>query len=116
MNPFQEYVAHGWALTRIEPGLKAPKRQKWNTREKAITDPEKAQWLESAGLCHAWSGTAALDIDRLDDSVDWLCRTLSGPAGPGSGALRRREEPDSGPGPDRSNPAIASRIAGTPDL
>ncbi len=44
------------------------------------------------------------------------CRTLSGPAGPGSGALRGREEPDLGPGPDRSNPAIASRIAGTPDL
>jgi hypothetical protein len=31
-----------------------------------------ATHLESAGLCHAYSGTATLDLDRFDDAVAWL--------------------------------------------
>ena len=54
------------------PGLKGPRHKGWNTREKAITDPEKAKRLEGAGLLHSYSGTAALDIDRLDDAGEWL--------------------------------------------
>ncbi len=54
MSLFKEYVEHGWALTPIKEGQKRPTHQKWNTREKAITDPKRAQYLESAGLLHAY--------------------------------------------------------------
>ena len=39
-------------------------------------------------------------------------RAVPGPAGEGRGALRRREVPDPGPGPDRADPAAAARAAG----
>ena len=65
MSLFTDYVEHGWKLTPIEPGQKSPRRQKWNQLAKAITTLEKAQYLESAGLCHAYSGTCALDIPSV---------------------------------------------------
>lgn len=75
MTSFNEYVNHGWVLCPIAPGGKAPKGQdavKWQTREKGITDPTRALGLIGAGLCHAWSGTCALDIDEIDVARDYL--------------------------------------------
>jgi putative DNA primase/helicase len=70
---FREYVEHNkWALVPILPGQKGPKRRGWNLRENTITDPKRAEGLKSAGLCHAYSGTCALDVDRWDEAQAWL--------------------------------------------
>ncbi len=69
MNEFHEYLAHGWKLCRIEPGTKGPRAKGWNLRENAV---KSAHELKAAGLMHAYSGTCALDIDRLDDAMIFM--------------------------------------------
>lgn len=69
MNPFQEYVDHGWKICKIEPGTKGPRTAGWNQLENAVID---ASDLQGAGLMHAYSGTCALDLDRLDDAALFL--------------------------------------------
>lgn len=76
---FQEYVAHGWYLCPIKAGEKGPRSKGWNEKESAITDAETAGRLRAAGLCHAYSGTCAFDIDDLTraiaivpEVVDWF--------------------------------------------
>lgn len=69
---FGQYAEHGWALCRIRPGTKAPVGDDWQYREKALRDPGIANGLMAAGLCHAWSGTAALDIDNWDVANAYL--------------------------------------------
>lgn len=69
---FAEYAQAGWALCRIKPGTKGPSGDHWQLRENAIRDPAAAAALMSAGLCHAWSGTCALDIDNWDVADKWL--------------------------------------------
>ena len=63
---FKDYAAHGWVLCSINQGEKRPRGEAWNKQENGITDPEQAQHLAGAGLCHAWSGTCAIDIDNVD--------------------------------------------------
>lgn len=67
---FADYIRHGWLLCSIPPGAKAPRQEEWNLRENAISDPARA--VVGAGLCHAWSGTCAIDIDKLDTAREWL--------------------------------------------
>lgn len=62
---FEDYVRHGWKLTPIQRGSKGPRTAGWNLPENVISAPEAATALESAGLCHAYSGTCAIDIDDL---------------------------------------------------
>ena len=69
---FAEYVAHGWRLCAIPRGTKGPRTLGWNTAEKAIADPGAAAHLPGAGLLHALSGTAALDLDDLAGAAEWL--------------------------------------------
>lgn len=72
---FKDYTEHGWKLCAIQPGTKGPKGAAaagWNTRERAITDPMRALALPGAGLCHAWSGTCALDVDEIELASDFL--------------------------------------------
>lgn len=72
---FKDYAAHGWALCRITPGNKGPVGQAamgWQKRENALRDPAMAALLPGAGLCHAWSGTCAVDIDNFDVAEKWL--------------------------------------------
>jgi len=69
---FREYVEHGWALVPILPGHKSPTTRGWNRRENAITDPNKAEQLRSAGLLHAASGTCAIDVDDYPRAREWL--------------------------------------------
>lgn len=69
---FREYAEHGWRLTSIAPGTKGPKTEGWQTKERAITNPMMAAGLPGAGLCHAWSGTCALDVDQLELAAEFL--------------------------------------------
>lgn len=69
---FQEYTARGWALCPIKAGEKGPRSKGWNLEENAIRDSRIANTLKAAGLCHAYSGTCAFDIDDLDRTVALL--------------------------------------------
>jgi hypothetical protein len=69
---FADYVESGWALCRIRPGTKAPAGDNWQYRESAVRDPVTANGLMAAGLCHAWSGTCAVDIDNWDVANEYL--------------------------------------------
>lgn len=64
-----DYAALGWALVPIPHGTKGPNKRGWNLRENCQLPPG---WSANVGLAHAYSGTAALDIDRLDDTATYL--------------------------------------------
>lgn len=68
-SEFSEYLTHGWKLCRIEPGTKGSRTTGWNLLENAVKD---ASNLQGAGLLHAYSGTCALDLDRLDEAAVFL--------------------------------------------
>lgn len=72
MSEFAAYVKHGWVLTPITPGNKRPTHADWNERVNGLTDPIAAARLSAAGLCHAYSGTCAVDIDELTVAHAWL--------------------------------------------
>lgn len=72
MNEFQEYAAHGWRLCDIARGRKAPLYDDWNTPEKIAATTEAAEGLDGAGLCHADSGTCAIDLDNIANAKKWL--------------------------------------------
>lgn len=69
---FGPYVESGWALCRIRPGTKAPVGDNWQHRESAVRDSGIANGLMAAGLCHAWSGTCAIDVDNWDAANAYL--------------------------------------------
>lgn len=73
MTTAVDYVRAGWALCDIPRGRKGPAAPGWQRRERAITTPEQAASLrENVGLCHAWSGTCAIDVDHYDVAKRWL--------------------------------------------
>lgn len=71
-----DYVSNGWALVPIPAGLKGPSgpgTTGWNRRENCVTDAAIAGRLPgNYGLAHAYSGTAAIDIDDLDRASAYL--------------------------------------------
>src|SRR4051794_2501075 len=68
-----DYVRHGWALVHIPTGLKGPTHPGWQERANVVTTPERAALLtQNVGLCHAYSGTCAIDIDDMDEARGWL--------------------------------------------
>lgn len=70
---FEGYIRYGgWNLCAIRPRTKAPTGRGWNRPKNGISDPEQAATLEAAGLLHAWSGTATLDIDDFPAALEWL--------------------------------------------
>lgn len=69
---FGEYVRAGWVLCAVQPGTKGPRGDGWQLRENGLRDPAKVAGLMCAGICHAWSGTAALDIDKWDIAEKYL--------------------------------------------
>lgn len=71
MSLFAEYIAAGWKLCGIDRGRKAPTYTGWNDADMAIK-PDAADGLDGAGLMHALSGTAALDIDDMESAKPWL--------------------------------------------
>ena len=66
---FDPYVRQGWHLAPIPPNTKGPKLPGWNRRENTITDLNQIPPGYGVGLCHAYSGTMALDIDDWDRAV-----------------------------------------------
>jgi bifunctional DNA primase/polymerase-like protein/primase-like protein/uncharacterized protein DUF5906 len=69
MTSFAEYAAHGWKLCGIDKGRKAPTYPNWNDNP---IEGDALDGLDGAGLLHALSGTAALDIDDLETARPWL--------------------------------------------
>lgn len=69
MSDFRKYIEHGWGICGIERGKKSPAYPGWNTKSIPL---EAADGLDGAGLLHALSGTAALDIDDLETARPWL--------------------------------------------
>lgn len=70
----KSYVRNGWALTTIPNGGKAPNQKGWNKKQNAFTteDDVDLQNFNGIGLCHAFSGTAAIDIDDWDRAKQLL--------------------------------------------
>lgn len=66
---FGEYVRAGWSICAIDRGKKSPTYPAWNTKP---IPPDAADGLDGAGLLHALSGTAALDIDDIKLARPWL--------------------------------------------
>lgn len=66
MTLFDEYRAHGWQVCDIPPGTKGPTSVGWNLRG---AQPHGQRGL---GLCHAYSGTCAVDVDDYPVAIDWL--------------------------------------------
>ena len=64
------YILHGWKLCAIPPATKGPTSAGWNKPENALTTLPPEGW--GVGLLHAYSGTAALDIDDYDKAKKWL--------------------------------------------
>jgi Bifunctional DNA primase/polymerase, N-terminal len=71
-----QYIAAGWALCKIPLGEKGPtgfEATGWQLPHKAIRNAEAFGTEPSGtGLCHAWSGTCAFDIDDADKARAWL--------------------------------------------
>ncbi len=71
-SPFLEYIRNGWALTPLADGEKNPRQFGWQKKTLALTEPEEVEGLQHAGLCHAYSGTCAIDIDDARQSQEYL--------------------------------------------
>lgn len=69
---FAEYAAIGWKLCGIDTGSKGPKYEGWNDPDQLEKTTAAAAGLDGAGLAHAASGTAALDIDDMETARPWL--------------------------------------------
>jgi putative DNA primase/helicase len=69
---FEQYVAHGFALVPLKDNEKRPTANAWNEQRNAVRDPKRAKHLTNAGLLHAFSATAVIDVDNIDASRSWL--------------------------------------------
>lgn len=63
------YIRQGWSLVPIPAGSKGPTTTGWNLRSGALRSQADLPGAHGIGLAHAYSGTAALDID------DWAATT-----------------------------------------
>lgn len=62
------YPKH-WALVPIPSGSKGPNTKGWNLHENCQLPPG---WAGNVGLAHAYSGTCAIDVDRMADAHAYL--------------------------------------------
>lgn len=69
-----DYITEaGWALCKIPRGRKGGGSDDWQTEANAIRDPDAFKgWTGNVGLLHAWSRTAALDVDSYTLARPWL--------------------------------------------
>jgi hypothetical protein len=59
-----DYLRQGFKLVPVPKGRKGPARRNWNHLENCISDPHDASKITgNMGLAHAYSRTAAFDID-----------------------------------------------------
>jgi hypothetical protein len=62
----QAYIDHGWKVIPIPPGTKGPHTTRWNRPGAHLKTAADMRPGHGVGLCHAYSGTMALDIDSPD--------------------------------------------------
>ena len=60
------YISHGWGLCAIPPNTKGPRTPGWQHKENMVKSQADILPGHGMGLCHAYSGTMALDIDSWD--------------------------------------------------
>lgn len=65
----QDYITHGWSIVAIPPGTKGPNHPGWQTRKGVLASATALPPNYGVGLCHAYSGTMALDIDDWDRTL-----------------------------------------------
>jgi hypothetical protein len=68
------YIRHGWKLAVIPPGTKGPYYPGWNRTENTLSDASHLPPQHGIGLCHAYSGTMALDIDDWETATEALSK------------------------------------------
>lgn len=68
----RRYLQHGWKLVPIPAGSKAPRHSGWNQRDNTLENAEQLPLGANVGIAHAYSGTAAIDVDKLDEARQWL--------------------------------------------
>jgi hypothetical protein len=69
----RQYVSRGWVLVPIEHGTKGPNGKGWNTLSHCITQVDQCSRIKgNMGLAHAFSRTAALDLDDILKAAAWL--------------------------------------------
>lgn len=61
-----EYIRHGWKLAVIAPLSKRPTGKHWNHPGQQLQSAGFLPPQHGVGLCHAYSGTACIDIDDFD--------------------------------------------------
>jgi len=67
------YAAQGWSLVEFPADRKGPQHPDWNHPQNVTRDPEEAEhFTQNMGLCHALSGTCALDLDDLQLALPYL--------------------------------------------
>jgi len=66
------YIRHGWHLVPIPAGTKGPRAVGWNKKERTLKSQHELPPGFGIGLAHAYSGTAALDIDDWQAAVEAL--------------------------------------------
>lgn len=58
---YSQYQSLGWVVTHVEG--KSPVGKQWNKRHNCIDNTKPLPEFIGVGLCHAYSGTVAIDID-----------------------------------------------------
>ena len=69
---FDEYVRHGWRLVPLTRGDKLTGQRGWNEQALTLDTVEDVEGVRQAGLAHAYSGTCAIDIDDIRESVKYM--------------------------------------------
>lgn len=69
MSIIQDYITHGWSIVAITPGTKGPNHPGWQHRGGALASVSALPPLYGVGLCHAYSGTMALDVDDWERTI-----------------------------------------------
>ncbi len=69
---FDEYVRHGWRLVPLTRGDKLTGQRGWNEEALTLDTPDDVEGVRQAGLAHSYSGTCAIDIDDIKESIKYL--------------------------------------------
>lgn len=67
------YIDAGFALVPIPEGSKGPTGDGWSAPENCVTRADDLRKIvANVGIAHAYSGTAALDVDDIAQAEPWL--------------------------------------------
>ena len=105
-QPHREYIEHGWQVVAIPPGSKGPIHEGWNTLAGCLKPDAVLPEGYGVGLCHAYSGTAAIDVNSYPEASAWLAER-------GIDLLKLLQAPDAVQ-IDSGNPGHGKLIYGTP--